>query len=121
MLFITEQRQPPREVVVTSLTKLSLWGCGRASATLSPPLMNTVPVWQLKTGNMKKRNYSPVAANPPKSLINLLKFQLFNVQASERVTPIHHSVLVSSALFRNGSSNSARGSQVHWEERLVRS
>ena len=26
MLFITEQRQPPREGVVTSLTKLSLWG-----------------------------------------------------------------------------------------------
>ena len=34
MLFITEQRQPPREGVVTSLTKLSLRGCGRASATI---------------------------------------------------------------------------------------
>ena len=27
MLFITEQRQPPRKGVVTSLTKLSLSGC----------------------------------------------------------------------------------------------
>ena len=41
--LFTEQRQPSREGVVTSLTKLSLWGCCRASATIfkSKFLQNT--------------------------------------------------------------------------------